>query len=541
MNPRSLGLVIIVTLHLTTAANAQTFAESSSEAARPAPAIHLSSSAATGTTLIASDNGGPAGPWHIMYVSETTSDTAVFATTNQGISDVAITPDGRMFALTQRGLMSINPATGVVSQIGVFGSKGANALVADHLGRLFAASDSGEFFEIDPATARARTIGYYGSGRDSSGDLAFAPDGRLFATLRSSPSDLLATININTGLATVIGPIGYMQVHGLAFAADGRLFASVNGGSVNAALVIVNPSTGASVPWTTPTARGLSGLASVTQVPTTPVPGAPVLSVADPAASTLSLSWIPGPGPAPSQYTLQAGTSPGASNLGVVSMGLATSFSAAAPAGLRLYLRVVASNQYGSAVSNEITTLAGAVAAPAAPVLTGQFLANPITLSWTAGAGGGTPQSYVLVAGTTAGAADLGTAAMGSSTSIMAVVPRGLTIYARVVAQNASGAATSNEITFTVPAAQPPTPPLLQPAVVTGSTVSLAWSGASGATYVLRARATPTGPVLVSSDVGGATAVTVPNVGSGTYYVSAVAVVGGQPSGESNQVTVVVP
>jgi hypothetical protein len=87
---------------------------------------------------------------------------------------------------------------------------------------------------------------------------------------------------------------------------------------------------------------------------------------------------------------------------------------------------------------------------PGAPQLFAtQVTANPVTLTWAAGPGGA-PSQYVIVAGTTPGAADLGTFPMGLATAVTANAPVGVPIFVRVVAQNAVGSAASNQINFSL-------------------------------------------------------------------------------------------
>lgn len=274
---------------------------------------------------------------------------------------------------------------------------------------------------------------------------------------------------------------------------------------------------------------------------TPPPPGQPSLTGST-ANNPVSLSWTAGSGSAPEQFVIHVGSSPGASNVGVFPMGLATSIVAQAPEGIRLFVRIIASNQYGAATSNEISFILGEVMEPGTPTLIAtQVMANPITLNWVPGAGG-TPQRYVLQAGTTPGAANYGSFPMGLATGVTVDAPAGVPLYVRVVAQNVAGAAISNEINFTVTPPPPPPAPVMQSPTVTGSTVSLTWSGStSGVFYTLVARTSPTGAPILVSPLGRLTSLTVSYVPANTYYVTVVAQAGGLLSGESNQAVVVVP
>jgi hypothetical protein len=66
---------------------------------------------------------------------------------------------------------------------------------------------------------------------------------------------------------------------------------------------------------------------------------------------------------------------------------------------------------------------------------------------------------------------------------------------------------------------------------VSGSTVTLSWSGASSGSYVVEAALVPGGPVIASLPVVG-TSLTVPNVPAGTYYVRVRPGAGGAASNE---------
>src|SRR5207248_7773168 len=113
----------------------------------------------------------------------------------------------------------------------------------------------------------------------------------------------------------------------------------------------------------------------------------------------------------------------------------------------------------------------------------------------------------------------------------------------RVRAASAAGvSAPSNEITL-APLVLPGAPESLV-ATVTGSTVTLAWSQATGiiVSYILEAGTTPGGTDITTFNTGNAnTTFTAPNVAGGTYYVRvrAVSLAGAGPV--SNEVSFTVP
>jgi hypothetical protein len=179
---------------------------------------------------------------------------------------------------------------------------------------------------------------------------------------------------------------------------------------------------------------------------------------------------------------------------------------------------------------------------PGAPTLRLTQSSNPVSLAWSPGSGG-TPTNYTIYAGTSPGASNLAVASMGMSQSISAMAPVGVTIYVRVVASNAAGSATSNEVAFAVSAPAAPGAPTLSPASVNGGVVSLTWappaSGGAPTGYVVLARLPGSPAVIASLPVGG-TSVSA-SAPPGTYVVSIQAVNGAGTSPESNQITVVVP
>lgn len=269
------------------------------------------------------------------------------------------------------------------------------------------------------------------------------------------------------------------------------------------------------------------------------LPGRPTVTGATSGNGVLTVGWASGAGGAPSAHRLDFFS--GATHVAALTVGAATAVSIPIPPTISgtFQVTVSAGNAAGESLASLPFTFAiEGLAPPGPPVLTAtQVAANPITLSWLPGAGS-SPAAFTIQAGTSSGAANLASANLGLSMSMSAVAPVGVPLFVRVVALNAAGSATSNEISFTV---APPAAPVLQPPVVSGSTVHLAWSGLPGASFTLRARTSPSGPVILSAPVGPVTSFTARGVGSGTYHVTVVATIGGQMSVESNQVVAIVP
>ncbi|MEZ5286820.1 MAG: fibronectin type III domain-containing protein [Vicinamibacterales bacterium] len=267
--------------------------------------------------------------------------------------------------------------------------------------------------------------------------------------------------------------------------------------------------------------------------------------------NTVTISFqAPSGGVAIGGYAVDGALNPGFNPASfTVIVGAAGTYSGALGNGT-WYLRVrsLASNGAPGLASEtrQVTTGPPIPDPPTAPTLVKtQTSANPVTLNWSPGSGG-TPTSYTVYAGTSPGASNLAVAPMGLATSVTAAAPVGVPVYVRVVATNAAGSATSNEVVFTVGAAVAPGPPTLSPASVAGSTVTLSWappadggSGPSPSSYTVYARLPGSATVVATLPVNG-TSISVP-AAAGTYVVSVVAHGAGGTSAESNQVTVVVP
>lgn len=174
-------------------------------------------------------------------------------------------------------------------------------------------------------------------------------------------------------------------------------------------------------------------------------PGAPVLVAAQVSANPVTLAWSAGPGGAPTGYTVHAGTAPGASNLAVAPMGLATSVTAEAPVGAPIYVRVTASNAAGSATSNEIVFT---LAPPLPPTLHPATVAGGhVTLSWSAVTGAA---GYTVLARYEGSAGIIATLPL-SATGLTVPAPSGRYVVS-VVARNGLGtSAESNPILVVVP------------------------------------------------------------------------------------------
>jgi hypothetical protein len=171
------------------------------------------------------------------------------------------------------------------------------------------------------------------------------------------------------------------------------------------------------------------------------------------SGTTVNLTWTPSPaGPAPTSYTLQAGTSPAASNLFNGNVGLSTSITSPVSPGT-YFVRVRAANDAGVGLpSNEVTlTVGGGGGAPGQPTVT-SAVANGGTLAiaWVAAAGN-SPTFHRL--DFYAGATLVASVIVGAAPSVGIPIPPGTqgTFGVRVTALDGTTAGPPSALfTFTI-------------------------------------------------------------------------------------------
>ena len=231
--------------------------------------------AAAAAICVPSGSGNAATPSSWLYGADSSSalfriDAASGATQLigptgvGGMTDIAFTPDGRLYGISFGRLYRVDVGTGRATPIGDGIAMGTvNALASDARGHLYVASLDGSLGVLDSVTGRATRVGSYGRGLGSWGDLAFAPDGTLFATAKLSGRQVLLRVNPATGIATAQVPLAVSDVYGLAFGPGGSLVGAANGDSTPPVLVSIDPATGRSnTIGQMPNARGMWGLAS---------------------------------------------------------------------------------------------------------------------------------------------------------------------------------------------------------------------------------------------------------------------------------------
>jgi hypothetical protein len=159
------------------------------------------------------------------------------------INDLAVTPKGELYGISLNDLYRIDHEKATVTQVTHVAGTANVALTFEATGTLLASDKEGALRRIDPVTGVVEEIGKYGSGLGSSGDLVAIKDGRLFGVNDKGDSatknNELLEVNPSNGTAKVIGPIGFDHVWGLAYWKN-KIYGLTKAG----ALIEIDPKTG---------------------------------------------------------------------------------------------------------------------------------------------------------------------------------------------------------------------------------------------------------------------------------------------------------
>ena len=265
-----------------------------------------------------------------------------------------------------------------------------------------------------------------------------------------------------------------------------------------------------------------------------PPPQPPTMLAATVSDTVVSFTWArPAAGAVPTFYVLEGGTAPGLSTLPAINTdGRATAWTSTLPSGT-YFFRARSGNSAGtSAVSNEVVVRVDATSGLPGPPL--GFVVGvadtQVTLHWRPATIGGAPSMWQLEVGTTPGGSEVESVPLPvTELSVSGALAPG-DYFARVRGINAAGQGpASNEARFRVgdvSACDLPDPPVLLPATVSGSSVTLSWRpprNAAVASYRLLAGSAPGASDLAVFDVGPVTAF-VADAGPGIYYVTLLAI-----------------
>ena len=156
------------------------------------------------------------------------------------MTDIAFSPDGLLFGLSDQALYQIDLVTADVEFIGDHGILAGNALVFASDGTLYGAGGFVDgLFEMNLQTGEGTEIA--SMGHNSAGDLVFFEDQLYLA----STADQLVLVDLSAvgsgaDIGTVVGDIGFSEVFGLATASDGIMY-----GTADTEVFSVNVVTGA--------------------------------------------------------------------------------------------------------------------------------------------------------------------------------------------------------------------------------------------------------------------------------------------------------
>jgi streptogramin lyase len=136
--------------------------------------------------------------------------------------DIAFDAHGNLYGVDNAptsNLWKINPNNASASKIGSVGTF-VNSLVFSTKGTLYGAGNA--LYAINTVNGHGTRVGNSNlNGFSSAGDLAFDSTGALYL---STTNNNLVRVNISTGAATLVGPIGFKEVYGMAFGPNGVLY-----------------------------------------------------------------------------------------------------------------------------------------------------------------------------------------------------------------------------------------------------------------------------------------------------------------------------
>ena len=165
----------------------------------------------------------------------------------EDMTDLAVTPDGKVYTVSRTGVYSVDQNTGAASKLATLGSTTSAVALTFRLdGKLLAADQSGNVIIIDTTNGSTTSLGKYSTtgGYDTAGDLVAVADGTMYGVSTkapnvSDPSNVLIKVNTSTAKASTVGSIGYTGVFGTAYS-GGRVLAFTKTGQI----IQINPATG---------------------------------------------------------------------------------------------------------------------------------------------------------------------------------------------------------------------------------------------------------------------------------------------------------
>lgn len=173
-------------------------------------------------------------------------------TAEDTLTDLAVTPDDRVWLISNVNLYTADVATGHVTLLGPTTRCGLGnfALASDLSGNLYVGDTQGAICRVSPANPATMTpIGMMGGGFALAGDFAFVSDGTTYATAHQPSMPLTATNNALISFAPAtpntvqsIGPTGFPGLFGVAYA-GGKILAFSHDGTGN--VIVIDRTSGA--------------------------------------------------------------------------------------------------------------------------------------------------------------------------------------------------------------------------------------------------------------------------------------------------------
>ncbi|QGP90648.1 hypothetical protein GKZ92_23360 (plasmid) [Gordonia sp. 135] len=189
----------------------------------------------------------------VSVVDPTTGEATEMSSVNVSLTDIAFVGD-QLYGISFTTLYKLDPASGKTEPIAELEAGGANSLISD--GKiLYAATLHGDLLTIDPEKGVTKSTSM-GSEVTSSGDLVITEGTSALMTATGDDGDVLMSVDLASGQARVIGPLGVSQVYGLGIV-DGELLAITEGGDI----LTVDAETGTSRPTGQTVDARVSGLA----------------------------------------------------------------------------------------------------------------------------------------------------------------------------------------------------------------------------------------------------------------------------------------
>jgi hypothetical protein len=178
---------------------------------------------------------------HVLYTIDLGTKQLVtvgnfMAPNNDVITDIAVAPDGTIYAISETTLYTADTTTAHVTTVGTLATCGtrAVALTTTPDGKLWTGDYTGKLCQIDisqtpPVVKSPITMS---GGLALSGDFVAVNTGAVFGTAYklsdpassgSNMNNLLVTIDLTTGATTQIGSSGFPKLFGAAFQ-EGMVF-----------------------------------------------------------------------------------------------------------------------------------------------------------------------------------------------------------------------------------------------------------------------------------------------------------------------------